>query len=375
MQKRLTNILWLGIKELRSIRADPMVLLLILYTFSFAIYAVATGAKLEVEHASVGIVDEDDSDLSRRIRASIREPYFNAPQKISAYEVDGAMNANRFVFVIVIPSGLEADVLAERKPSIQINIDATAMAHAGNGAVYLQNIIGREVLSFVQRAEGGSDLPVNLVVHALFNPNLESHWFTAIMQIINNITILSVILTGAALIREREHGTIEHLLVMPVSPSDIMLAKIWANGMVILIASVISLEVVVERVLQVPVAGSLGLFVMGALLYQFSVTALGIMIATFTSSMQQFGLIALPVLVIMNLLSGATTPMETMPIWLQHTMQLSPSTHFVSFAQAVLYRGADISIVWPKLLAVIGIGAAFFGVSLARFRSAIVTMQ
>lgn len=375
MLKHMQNILWLSLKELRSIRADPIVIVLIVYTFTFAIYTVATGAKFEVEHASVGIVDEDQSQLSRQIQSAIAEPYFKPPEEISVTEIDPAMNANRFVFVIEIPSGFEADLLAGRRPRLQINIDATAMAHAGNGSVYLQNIIGQEAIRFANRDAGTTDLPINLVVHSRFNPNRNSMWFNAVMQLINNITILSVILTGAALIREREHGTVEHLLVMPVTPSDIMLSKILANGMVILVAALISLKVVVEGFLQVPVAGSLPLFIAGALLYQFSVTALGLLIATFTTSMPQFGLIAMPVLVIMNLLSGSTTPMETMPGWLQEFMQISPSTHFVSFAQSVLYRGADLSIVWHQLVGLVVIGAAFFAASFIRFRTAIVAMH
>jgi ABC-2 type transport system permease protein len=375
MKKRLTNVLSLGVKELRSVRADPVLVLLVLYTFTFAVYAVATGAKLEVEHAAVAIVDEDRSELSGRIKAAIFEPFFKPAREISASEIDQAMDLSRYTFVIEIPPKFESNLLAGRKPSVQINADATAMAQAGNGAVYLQNIVSQEVLTYAQRAEGISKLPINLVVRSKFNPNLASHWFTAVMQVINNITILSVILTGAALIREREHGTVEHLLVMPVTPIDIMLAKIWANGLVILVAALVSLNVVVGLLLKVPIAGSLALFIGGALIYQFSVTALGILIATFTTSMPQFGLLAMPILVVMNLLSGSTTPMESMPQWLQNVMQLSPSTHFVSFAQAILYRGAGLSIVWPQLVAMVIIGSVFFAISLKRFRKAIAAVQ
>ena len=174
---------------------------------------------------------------------------------------------------------------------MQINSDATAVAQAGNGTGYLQQIIAQQVLSYVRHAGGAAELPVNFVVRVMFNPNLKSEWFTSVMQIINNITMLSIILTGAALIREREHGTIEHLLAMPVTPNEVMLAKIWANGLVILVAAVVSMKLVVQLVLQVPIAGSLLLFLAGALLYLFSVTALGILLATFTTSMAQFGLL------------------------------------------------------------------------------------
>lgn len=195
-----------------------------------------------------------------------------------------------------------------------------------------------------------------------------SVWFSSVMQIINNITILSVLLTGAALIREREHGTIEHLLVMPVTPSEIMVAKIWANGLAIVVAAILSLWIVVQTVLAVPIAGSILLFVFGALLYLASVTGLGILLATFTTSMPQFGLLALPVLVIMNLLSGSTTPMESMPAWLQYVMQIAPSTHFVAFSQAILYRGAGLDIVWQDMVVMAALGAVFFFTALKRFR-------
>jgi ABC-2 type transport system permease protein len=375
MRKRLSNILALGIKELFSLRADPVLLLLIVYTFSYAVYAVATGARLEVENASVAVVDEDRSEVSRSIKEAILPPFFKKPRDVAANEIGPAMDDNRFVFVIEIPPDFESDLLSNRRPSVQINADATAVALAGNGAGYLQEIITQQVLSYMRRAGGASEPPVNFVVRVSFNPNLKSHWFTSVMQIINNITMLSIILTGAALIREREHGTIEHLLAMPVTPSDIMLSKVWANGLVILIAAAISMKAMVELVLQVPIAGSLLLFLAGTLLYLFSVTALGILIATFTTSMAQFGLLTIPILVILQLLSGSSTPLETMPTWLQNVMQLAPTTHFVSFAQAVLYRGAGLEIVWAQLVALAVITCVIFTVSGLRFRRTLVAMQ
>jgi ABC-2 type transport system permease protein len=373
--RRLANILQLGVKELRSLRADPVLSLFILYTFTYAVYTVAKNANFEVSNAAVAVVDEDRTELSRRLAGALLPPYFKAAEEIDAGEIDRALDNGRFVFVLDIPPKFESDLLSGRHPALQLNVDATAMTQAGNGAVYIQNIVAAEALKFAQRREGGAAEPIDLVVRAKFNPNLQSHWFNAVMQIINNITMLSVILCGAALIREREHGTIEHLLVMPVTPGEIMLAKIWANGLVIVAAATLSLLLVVEQLLQVPVAGSLALFVAGAAVYEVSVTALGILLATAAGSMPQFSLLVMPVIVVMNLLSGSTTPMESMPAWLQATLQVSPAVHFVSFAQAVLYRGAGLAIVWPQLVAMAGIGALFLGASLLRFRATIASFQ
>lgn len=375
MRISFANVFRLGVKELRSLGRDPVLIVLILYAFTFAVYLVAKGERFEVERAAVAIVDEDRSALSRRIGDAIQAPLFSEPVEIASTELDAAMDGGRIVFALEIPPRFEADTLMGRRPALQIDVDATAMSQAGNGAAYLREIVTRETAAFLREPGQGEAHPVNLVVRTKFNPNGQSEWFTSVMQIINSITMLSVILSGAALIREREHGTLEHLLVMPVTPTEIVLSKIWANGLVIVIVALLSLTLVAGTLLQVPIAGSLTLFIAGAILYQFSVTALGILLATFTRSMAQFGLLVIPILVMMNLLSGSRTPLESMPEWLQKAMQLSPSTHFVGFAQAVLYRAADITTVWPQLLALALIGMLFFAAALLRFRQSVMQTQ
>jgi ABC-2 type transport system permease protein len=237
---------------------------------------------------------------------------------------------------------------------------------------YIQNVILNYVTEFMSGREGFAGAPVKIVTRAKFNPNLKDRWFTAVMQVINNITMLTVILTGAALIREREQGTVEHLLVMPVVPAEIMLSKILANGTVVVAAAGLSMISVVEWWLQVPIAGSRVLFLGGSCFYVFTVAALGILLGTIASTMGQFGLLCIPVLLVMMLLSGSTTPMESMPVWLQYTIKvISPTPYFVSFAQGVLYRGADLSIVWLDILATAVIGSVYFSFALYRFRRVI----
>lgn len=372
LKLHIANIYELVIKELRSIRADPVMLILVLYSFSIAVYTVSTGASTEARDLTVGIVDEDRSDLSRQIRNALNPPLFKSTVMLGAAEIDDQMDHGRLVFVLEIPPSFQADLLSARRASVQLNVDATAMTQAGNGSVYIQSIIVQEVTNFLAGREAAASAPVNVVIRSKFNPNLDSAWFTSVMQVINNVTLLTVILTGAALIREREQGTVEHLLVMPLVPAEIMLAKIIANGLVILAAAGLSLAIVVQWWLQVPVAGSVALFLAGAALYAFTVAALGILLGTIATSMGQFGLLAIPILVIMQLLSGSSTPMESMPVWLQYLMQIiSPTPHFVAFAQAVLYRGAGLSLVWPQLLALAVIGSVYFAYALGRFRRVI----
>jgi ABC-2 type transport system permease protein len=368
----VTNIYHLVIKELRSIRADPVMLVLLIYSFSFSVNTVATGAVTEATNLSVGIVDEDGSDLSRRIAEGLRRPTFQPPVQITASDIDPMMDQGKLLFVVEIPPNFESDVRANRKTGVQINVDATAVAQAGNGASYLKTAVANEIQRFISGREDSSGAPINLVVRAAFNPNLNTSWFSAMTQVINQITMLTVILTGAALIREREQGTVEHLLVMPIVPSEIMLAKMIANGLVILVAATLSLQFVVHWWIGSPINGSLLLFVFGAAIYALVVAALGIMLGTLATTMGQFGLLAIPVLVVTQLLSGSSTPMESMPVWLQYLMQtISPTPHFVAFAQAVLFRGADITLVWRPLLAMLVIGAVYFAVAQGRFRRVI----
>lgn len=375
MSRFLKSIRLLTVKELRSIRADPILVFLIFYAFTFAIYAVTTGAKTEVSNAAIAVVDEDHSETSRRIADAFLPPYFRAATEVAAVDAMRGLDESRYVFLVEIPAGFERDLLAGRKPTLQVSADATAMSLAGVGIGYIENIVSEEVAKVATRTEADAASPVDLVLHTLFNPNSESTRFTAIMEVVNNVTMLAIILAGAALIREREHGTVEHLLVMPVGPAEIMLAKMLANGFVIALAAILSIVFVVHQLLDVPVAGSILLFAAGMALYQIAVTGLGIMLATFANSMPQFTLLCMPVLIVMELLSGSTTPMESMPLWLRSIMQFSPSTQFVAFSQAVLYRGAGLDVVQGEMLALAVIGVVFFAASLLRFRKAIARFQ
>jgi ABC-2 type transport system permease protein len=265
---RLENIFYLTIKELRSIRADYILLVLVLYTYTIAVYTVATGVSTNPQDLTIGIVDEDHSNLSRQFLDVLsRPPLFKPAVLIDANAIDPIMNSGQMIFVLEIPSRFQEDLLAGRKVSLQLNVDATAMAPAGNGAMYIQLIIMQEIANFLAGLQVPLPSPANLVIRSKFNPEFYSSWFMSVMQVVNNITMLAVILTGAALIREREHGTIEHLLVMPVVPPEIMWSKIIANGLVILVATDVSILFVVQRWLGVPIAGSVVLFLSGATLY------------------------------------------------------------------------------------------------------------
>ena len=370
----IANIWRLGIKELWSLVRDPMMLVLIVYTFTVSIYVAATAMPESLHKAAIAIVDEDDSPLSARIVASFYPPHFTTPRLITLAEMDAGMDNGTYTFVLDIPPNFQREVLAGLAPAVQLNVDATRMSQAFTGSGYIQQIVAGEVGEFVQRHRGSAPLPADLNVRMRFNPNLEQAWFGSLMEIINNVTMLSIILTGAALIREREHGTIEHLLVMPVTPGEIMLAKVWSMGLVVLLAALVALVFVVQGVLRVPVQGSVLLFMALSALHLFATTSMGIFLATVARSMPQFGMLLVLTLLPLQMLSGGVTPRESMPEFVQQVMLAAPTTHFVTAAQAVLYRGAGLDMVWPQLLAILVIGGVLFTAALARFRKTISQM-
>jgi len=367
----LSNIFQLGLKELRTLFRDPAMLLLIVYAFSISIYSSATAMPETLQRAAIAIVDEDRSPASQRLIDAFQAPYFLEPVLTNHAEMDAGMDKGRYTFTLNIPPGFQRDLLDGDTVTIQLNVDATKISQAFTGAGYIQEIVNDEVATFLAGHDPDAVTPVQAVVRVAYNPNLDQAWFGAVNEVINQITMLSIILTGAALIREREHGTIEHLLVMPVTPFEIMTAKVWSMGLVVLVASAFALRVVVETWLQVPIAGSVALFLFGAMLHLFATTSMGIFFGTVARSMPQLGLLIILTLIPLQVLSGGTTPRESMPVFIQDIMLAAPTTHFVMLGQGILFRGAGLAIVWPQLLALLVIGAAFFLFALSRLRKSL----
>lgn len=374
MPRHAANIFRLGVKELWSLARDPMMLVLIFVSFTLMIYTAATAVPESLHNAAIAVVDEDVSPLSARITSAFYPPHFTRPAMVTSAEADAGMDAGRYTFVVNVPPNFQRDVLAGRPAEIQLNVDATRMSQAFTGSSYIQQIITDEINEFVKRYRKPTELPVDLAVRMRFNPNLTQAWFGSLMEIINNVTMLSIILTGAALIREREHGTIEHLLVMPVTPTEIMLAKVWSMGLVVLASAGLSLTFVVRGLLHVPIEGSVALFLAGVALHLFATTSMGIFMATLARSMPQFGMLLVLVLLPLQMLSGGTTPRESMPDFVQNIMLAAPTTHFVELGQAILFRGAGLGVVWQPFLALALIGSVLFAFSLTRFRKTLSQM-
>ena len=361
-------VLALTLKEFASLARDRFLLGFVIYAFTFSIYVQATGNTQDIRNATIVIADEDGSELSRRMQSMLPEQHFRAPRLVEPAEIAALMESGQATFALNIPPRFEADVLAGRHPTVQLLVDATAISQAGLGASHIATSLDQEMADFLRGRVALPPPEPPFELRAAFNPGLVSTWFTGVVELLDATTMLAILLAGAAIVREREHGTLEHLLAMPVRPSEIMAAKTLANGLVILVLAALALRFVVQGVLGLEVAGSVPLFMLGVAAYLFFAGSLGIFLGTVSRSMPQLALLFILVVLPMNLLSGGLTPLEAMPEWLQNVMQFSPSTHYVALTQAILIRGADLSVVWPHFAATLAIGAAFFAFSLLRFR-------
>lgn len=367
MMRTFLNIYNLSIKELKTLFYDKVMVLLVIYSFSFAIYIGGTQTSTELRNASIAFVDSDKSTLSTRIIDSFMKPRFNTPVMISYNDVNANLDSGYYTFIILIPADFEKDVIAGKSPDILANIDATRMTQAGIGSGYIQNIITQEVQTFLKGTYDNSVNP-KIVSRYKYNPNLTSMWFGSINEIINNIVMISILLSGAALVREREHGTIEHLMVMPLRAFEIMLSKILSTCLVVLVCVSFSLLVVIELILKIPLSGSVPLYLLCTFLVLFATTSMGVFMGTIVKNMPQLGMIFILTILPLMLLSGSITPYESMPMILQDLMKLMPTSHFVDLSQAILFKGAGFSIIWKKMLIIFIIGVVFFVSTLALFK-------
>ncbi len=366
---RLRNILVLARKELITLLFDPILMALIIFSLTFGVQPAGKSVNIEVSNASVAIIDEDNSALSARLRDAILPPSFMRPRMIERHELERAMSDGSFVFVIEIPPNFQEDVSAKRPSEIGIAVDATAIAQASLGTQYLSEIFLREASAFLQEAGTENSLPILLVPRLVFNTEGNAVWSIALMQTITNLTVLSIILVGAAVIRERERGTIEHLLSMPLSTTELAIAKIGANASVVIAGGILSFWCIAHIWLGVPVRGNFVFVCFGIAIYIFAVSSLGMWLATLVPSMSEFALVGIPVYAVVNLLSGSATPVENMPDVMQKAVRYLPTNQFAEMMQGVVSRGADGWDFIPQLVVVLFWGVFFSVFAVLRFRA------
>jgi ABC-2 type transport system permease protein len=371
---------WLGrvgaliLKEWRQLVSDRALFGFVIYIFTLDIMMAAGAPALDLRQAPLGVVDRDQSVTSRELIYRLRPPYFSV-QSVADREavLQQRLDRGELRAVLTIPHGFESALLTGKGAALQLVHDASDANTSYLLASYTARIVAplaAEQLAHSGAASGRHDAwpEVRLQARTRFNPELREAWFTTLSELITMVTVAAILLPAAALVREKERGTAEQLLVSPLTPLQIVLAKVLAMTLVILLGTLVAVGGVMHAWLDVPIRGNAWLFFALVALYAMSASGLGVFAATFARNSGQIGLIVLLLVMPIIMLSGTWNLVESMPAWLQAAINISPMRHFVDIAYGILLKGSDAATVAVPATKMLMLGAAFFVAGVMRFR-------
>lgn len=362
-------------KELRQLSRDIALVFFFVWAFSANIYEAGGGISLQLRNAGFVVHDSDQSVSSRELIRQFHPPYFRYEGEIASLrEGLRLLDVGKVMLVLDIPPRFHESLVTGEQTSVQLQVDTANSAQGLSAAIYAARIVsefGVEEASKRFGLSGGADggFPVVRSDHRVwYNPNQNDTWFQSIAELLNMITVFAILLPASAMIREKERGTIEQLLVSPLTAFQIMFPKVVSMTLVILIGTAASLFGIIQGVFHLPVKGSVTLFFALTALYVFTTAGFGLFISTFTANQAQVGLMTILVVAPMMLLSGTWTPPEAMPDWVRYLMLLSPLHYFVDISYGIVLKGVGLDILWKPVLAMAALGGALFGFGMWRFR-------
>jgi len=371
MARRLLGLIR---KEFAQIFRDRALVIILLWAFTAAIYTSGHGHSAEVTNMPAAVYDLSRSAASREFLSRLQPPYFKTVAYLDAEsDIERWLDSGKASLVIVIPPDFERRLHGAGQAQIQVITDGTLAMPATVSIAYVAAISGRFSLAVLeQRAAASgimlSNLPgIDERLRVTFNPNMLSSWFAGLLELLNMFTMVSLLLTAANFVREKEHGTIEQLLVSPARPVEIFLAKIIPTVVLVLALSSLSFLLVLVPVFHVPIRGSLLLFYSVAALYVFAMTSMGIAIAVVARNISQAVMLMILILQPMVFLSGAWNPPEAMSRWMRWFSVLSPLRYFIDFGYGVILKGNGLSLVAWDIAGIVVLGSVLFGFSLVWF--------
>ena len=360
-------------KELLQLSRDLPIGLLLLYSFTLAVYIAGNGISSQLHNASMLVQDNDHSVSSRELIHKFRAPFFRLEGEIDdPQEGLRSLDRGQAMAVLEIPPRFHEQLITGEPTAVQFLVDTTNSAQGLSAASYAVRIVAQFEQDTVLARLGGTEsqnLPVLVSEHRVwYNPEQKDTWFESVSHLLRQITIFAILLPAAALVREKERGTVEQLLVSPLTPFQIMLPKVLAMTVVILCATAVALFGIMRPAFGVPVRGNTALFFVCTALFVFSTAGMGLAAATVTRNQAQVGMLTLLIVAPMMLLSGLVAPMEALPPWTRQLMMLSPLRYFIDIANGILLKGSGLSILWQPVLAMVVLGGALFGFGMWRFR-------
>jgi len=362
-------------KELLQLLRDPILLVFVLYAFTADIYNAASGVSFQLNNAALVLFDLDRSAASRELAGRFMPPEFRWIGGINhAEQGQKLLDDGKAMAVLDIPPGFGAAMSRGENKAVQLQIDAANSVQGFLMSVDATQIIARYGLEQAAVRLGvdssaAIDAPaINNATRVWFNPNQNDAWFMGISELLNVVTLFSMLLPAAAMVREKERGTIEQLLVSPLSPLQIMIPKIMAMVAVILGGTALGLFGILVPVFSIPVVGSLFLFFVLSTFYISTLAGIGILIATVTNNMAQAGMMVILILAPMMFLSGAWTPPEAMPALMRLGMYTSPLYYYINASYGILLKGAGVMVLWPMFVGILLIGMLVSATTIIRFK-------
>ncbi|TAJ23229.1 MAG: ABC transporter permease [Nitrospirae bacterium] len=362
-------------KEMLQLFRDVPIVAFLVYSFTLAVFITGNGIRSQLHNASLLVHDADHSVSSRELIHRFQAPFFRLEGEIADPQ-EGLrwLDRGKAMVFLEIPPRFHEQLMTGEPTAVQLLVDTTNSPQGLSAAGYAAQIVERFGQETVQANVGSSEessqnLPIIVSDHRVwYNQDQNDTWFESISHLLRQITIFAILLPAAALVREKERGTVEQLLVSPLTPFQIMISKVLAMTVVILCATAVSLFGIMQPVFGVPIKGSIVLFFSLTALFVFTTAGMGLAAATLTRNQAQVGMMTLLVVAPMLLLSGLTTPMEVMPAWVRHLMALSPLRYYVEITHGILLKGAGSSTLWDSVLAMALLGGALFGFGMWRFR-------
>ncbi|MDP1948489.1 MAG: ABC transporter permease [Nitrospirota bacterium] len=362
-------------KELVQLFRDTPLMGFLIYSFTLSVYVTGNGIQTQLKNAGLVVYDADRSVSSRELISRFHPPYFRFDGELT-HPDEGFhwLDRGRSMMVLDIPARFHEALTAGEQTAVQLLVDTTNSPQGLSAAGYAARIVGQfsQELIMMRNGQTGSSsttVPMILSDHRVwFNQDQNETWFESISHLLRMITIFAVLLPAAALVREKERGTVEQLLVSPLTPAQIMLPKVVAMTLVILGATAVALFGVMLPVFDVPIRGSIALLFLLTALFIVATAGIGVFASTVTKNQAQVGMMTLLVVAPMLLLSGIFTPLETMPAWVRYLMALSPLRYFIEIATGILLKGIGLEMLWSQALSMVALGGSLFGFGMWRFR-------
>ena len=369
MARRLLGLIR---KEFAQIFRDRALIIILLWAFTAAVYTSGRGRSTEVTNVPTAVFDLSRSPASREFLSHLQPPYFKTVAYLE-HEADVTrwLDSGKASIVVIIPPDFQRKLAGSGQAVVQVLTDGALAMSATVSVAYVAEISGAYSMSVLEQRAGAynlGNLPgIDERLRVRFNPNMLSSWFAGLLELLNMFTMVSLLLTAANLVREKEHGTVEQLLVSPARAVEIFLAKIFPTIVLVLALSSLSFLLILVPVFHMPIRGGLPLFYAGAALYVFAMTSMGIAIAVVARNLAQALMIMILILQPMIFLSGAWNPPEAMAPWMRWVSMLSPLRYFIDLGYGVILKGNNLRLVATDLAGIAVLGTVLFGFSLAWF--------